>query len=73
MGPKPERHIVSDLRAKIEALADALTEDNAYDDAVLASSNVSVEEARTYPAIISERTDTIRRIHAALETGKSND
>jgi len=60
---------VSDnLRTEIKALADALAEDNAYDDAVLMSPNVSVDEARTYPAIISERTDVIRRLRAALES-----
>lgn len=57
----------SALRTEIEALADALTEDNTYDDAALMSPNVSVSEAQTYPAIISERTSVIQRLRAALD------
>lgn len=78
LGIVPEDHVLdrvldelADLRRVahvIEALADALTEDNTYDEDVLMGPTVSVTEAQTYPAIISERTDVIRRLRAALHT-----
>jgi len=58
---------LANARRDIEALADALTEDNAYDDAALMGPHVSVSEAQTYPAIISERTGVIQRLRAILE------